>query len=322
MKNMIICFCIFLMACNASETDNTDTAQSAEQDTIKTVLFEVEQLAGDFQFVEGPVWSGKGYLLFSDIPANKIYRWDNDSGVGIYLDSCGHVGRGDKEVSNGTGTNGLAFDGEGNLIICQHANRQLLKMDTAGTYTILADRYKGRRLNSPNDLVIKSNGAIYFTDPPYGLDKLDESPQKELPFNGVYLLQNDTLTLLDSTLTRPNGIGLSPDEKYLYVANSDRKNKIWVRYEVNENGRVSNRTVFCDANASDEKGGPDGLKVDGRGKIFATGPGGIWIISPEGKHLETIQLPEIPANCAWGDSGYKTLFATARTGLYKIVLEN
>lgn len=319
MKNAVFYFCIFLMACNASQTDKKDDHQSMEKDTTKIFSFDVEKLAGDFQFVEGPVWCSKGYLLFSDIPANKIYRWDKDAGIGIYLDSCGHVGRGDKEVSNGTGTNGLAFDSDGNLIICQHANRQLLKMDTAGNYTILADRYKGKRLNSPNDLVINSNGAIYFTDPPYGLDKLDESPQKELAFNGVYLLQNDSLILLDSTLTRPNGIGLSPDEKYLYVANSDSNNKIWMRYAINEDGTVSNRTVFCDANASDEKGGPDGLKVDDKGNIFATGPGGIWIISPEGEHLETIKLPELPANCAWGSSGYNTLYATARTGLYKIV---
>jgi gluconolactonase len=185
--------------------------------------------------------------------------------------------------------------------------------------TTLVDRFEGKRLNSPNDLVYRSDGSLYFTDPPYGLPKGDEDPAKELNFNGVYRLAGGKLELLTKELTRPNGIALSPDEKTLYVANSDEKRKIWMRYDVAPDGRISNGKVFADVTSEKEDGLPDGLKVDAQGNVYATGPGGIRVFAPDGKHLGTIKVGENPANCGWGDDG-KTLYMTAISGLYRIKL--
>jgi gluconolactonase len=185
--------------------------------------------------------------------------------------------------------------------------------------TTLVDKFGGKKLNSPNDLVFRSDGSLYFTDPPYGLPKQDDDPAKELKFNGVYRLAGGKLQLVIKDLTRPNGIAFSPDEKTLYVANSDPERKLWMRYDVAANGSVSNGKVFADATAEKEDGLPDGMKVDSLGNIYATGPGGVWVFSPDGKHLGTIKPPETPANCGWGEDG-KSLYLTARTGLYRIKL--
>jgi gluconolactonase len=185
---------------------------------------------------------------------------------------------------------------------------------------VLAEDYDGKRLNSPNDLVYKSDGSLYFTDPPFGLLMQDDDPQKELDFNGIFRLSPDgRLELLARDQTRPKGIAFSPDEKTLYVSNSDPNQKLWMAYDVNDDGSISHGRVLLDVTSEMTSGLPDGLKLDKQGNLFATGPGGVWIFSPQGQHLGTIQPEEVPANVAWGDDG-KTLYMTARTGIYRIRL--
>jgi gluconolactonase len=279
----------------------------------------VEKLAGGFGFIEGPLWV-HGYLLFSDIPKMVIWRWMPDGQVTPYRKPSGFNGPGVPPSSQSAGSNGLTLDRQGRLIVCEHGNRRLVRLEKDGHVTVLASHYQGKRLNSPNDVVCRKDGSLYFTDPPYGLPREDKSPFKELPFNGIYRLSGGTPQLLDKDLTRPNGLAFSPDEKILYVANSDSKRKIWMRFEVKTDGTLANGRVFFDVTSEDAVGAPDGMKVDRRGNLYGTGPGGIWIFSPQGKHLGSIQLPEIPANCNWGDADGKTLYITARTGLYRIRL--
>jgi gluconolactonase len=204
-------------------------------------------------------------------------------------------------------------------LLCQHMNRRIVRVGKDLKMTPLVERYDGKRLNSPNDLVFRSDGALYFTDPPYGLVKQDEDPAKEIPFNGVMRFKDGKVDVIIKDLTRPNGIAFSPDEKVLYVSNSDEKQKVWMRYDVAPDGTVSNGRVFFNVTAEREAGLPDGLKVDSKGNVYATGPGGVWVFSPEGKNLGTIKPPETPANCNWGDDG-KSLYITAQTGLYRIKL--
>lgn len=280
----------------------------------------IEKLAGGFKFTEGPVWIRAGYLLFSDIPNSAIMKWTPDGKVSIFRKpkSDWNTVPLPNEIVE---PNGETVDHEGRLTVCEHRNRRVSRLGKDGHLTVLADRYQGKRLNSPNDLVYKSDGSLYFTDPPYGFAKEDQDPAKELPFNGVYRWAGGKLELLYRGLSRPNGLAFSPDEKFLYVDNSDPNKKIWMRFEVTSGGKLSNEKVFYDSTSSTEDGLPDGMKVDQKGNVYGTGPGGIWIFSPEGKHLGTIQPPEIPANCAWGDKDGKTLYMTARTGLYRIRLK-
>ena len=279
----------------------------------------IEKVADGFKFTEGPVWHKNGYLLFSDIPSNKIHKYTPEEGVSTYIENSGFVGTSiDKE---GPGSNGLTFDNSGNLIICQHGARQVVKFDQAGNYIPLARQYGGKRLNSPNDAVVKSNGSIFFTDPPWGLEKLEEDPEKELDFQGVYRLKNGSLELIDSELKRPNGIAFSPEEEYLYVTDTDGDRKLYYRYDVDEDGNISNRKLFFDASEIKEKGGPDGIKVDKKGNCYFTGPGGVLVINPKGVHIGTIAPAELPANIGWGGKDGKTLFMTCRTGLYSIKLK-
>jgi gluconolactonase len=217
------------------------------------------------------------------------------------------------------GPNGMIADKDGAVLLCQHGNRRIVRITPDKKVSTVIDRFQGKRLNSPNDLVYRSDGSLYFTDPPYGLTGGDEDKAKELKFNGVYRLANGKLQVLVKDLTRPNGIAFSPDEKILYVANSDEKRKIWMRYDVKTDGTLANGKVFADATQQTEPGLPDGMKVDAKGNVYATGPGGIWILSPEGKHLGTIKPPETPANCNWGDDG-RSLYITAQTGLYRLKL--
>ena len=279
----------------------------------------VEKIAGGFKFIEGPVWHKNGYLLFSDIPSNKIHKYIPEDGVTTHIENSGFVGSNDDK--EGPGSNGLTLDMAGNLIICQHGARQLVKYDLRGKYTVIASQYGGKRLNSPNDAVVKSDGSIFFTDPPWGLPKNGDDPNKELNHQGVYRLKKGNLKLIDGDLSSPNGIAFSPEEKYLYVANLHGNRKEYFRYEVDGNGNISNRILFFDASSFEESGSPDGIKVDIKGNCYFTGPGGVLVITPKGEHIGTIAPPERPANIAWGGKEGKTLFMTCRTSLYSIELK-
>ena len=278
----------------------------------------IEKLAGGFLFTEGPVWVGDGgYLLFSDPDNNLIYRWSAEEGVSIYRTHSGYTGMDIGEYGQ-PGSNGLTVDGQGRLTINEHGNRRVTRLEKNGQLTVLADSYQGKRLNSPNDLVYRSDGALYFTDPPFGLPRFFADPRKELPFSGVYCLINGELKLVSTDLTGPNGLAFSPDEKYLYVDNWDEKSKVILRYEVRPDGTLTNKTVFFDATSEPGDDAWDGLKVDQDGNVYASGPGGLWILSPGGKHLGTIVGPEQPHNLAWGDEDHRTLYLAAQTGLYRI----
>jgi gluconolactonase len=279
----------------------------------------IEKVHGGFGFTEGPVWVRSGsYLLFSDLPNNAILKWSPDGSVSVFR----------KNIFSGSypdgvqiGSNGLTLDKQERLIAAEHGNRRVSRIEKDGTVTILADRYDGKRLNSPNDLVCKSNGDIYFTDPP-GLYRSypqgAEVPKRELDFAGVYrVTAPGKIELATKEVPYPNGIAFSPDEKRLYVASS-RPEKFWMVYNVAADGSLSNGKKFFDATNIPGEGVPDGMKVDRAGNIYATGPAGVMVFSPEAKLLGTIQLPEIPANLNWGDADGKTLYITARTGLYRI----
>ena len=291
----------------------------------------VEKLAGDLGFLEGPLWvhsKGQGYLLFSDIPANVIRKWDPKGGVSVFLEKSGFTGADASNVGGQTnngfgmvnliGSNGITLDKQGRIVFCQHGDRQISRLEKNGERTVLASHYDGKRLNSPNDLVFKSDGSLYFTDPTAGLRLQDKDPAKELPFNGVYRLVKGKVELLSKDFARPNGIAFSPDEKYLYV--DDTTKKIIMRFDVQPDGGVTNGQVITDMNSDTAPGAPDGMKVDQKGNIYCTGPGGFWIMSPDGKHIATVKTKELPANLNWGDDDGKTLYLTARTGLYRIRL--
>ncbi|MEO8125921.1 MAG: SMP-30/gluconolactonase/LRE family protein [Bryobacteraceae bacterium] len=301
-------------------------------DSLVPTSAKIEKLLGGQEFTEGPMYMREGFLLFSDIPRNAIYKWTADGTVTEFRKQSGYSGT-DAPKGAFIGSNGLTLDKQGRLTICEHGNRRVTRLESNDAVTVMADKFEGKRLNSPNDAVYKSDGSLYFTDPPYGFPKEDDDPKKELKFNGVYRLQDGKLQLLTKELTRPNGLAFSPDEKYLYVANSDAKRKIWMRYEVEADGKIKNGKVFYDVTSQTADGLPDGMKVDTYGNLYATGPGGIWVISPEGKHLGTIKPPETPANLHWGKSPstvdqapmgsgeYATaLYITARTGVYRISL--
>jgi gluconolactonase len=278
----------------------------------------IEKVAGGFTFTEGPLWRPSGVLWFSDVIANVVRQWSPDGTVTEILRPGGYDGNSLPEGGY-IGPNGMTADKDGAVLLCQHGNRRIVRITPDRKVSVVADKFEGKRLNSPNDLVFRSDGSLYFTDPPYGLPKGDDDPMKELKFNGVYRLAGGKLQLLVKDLTRPNGIAFSPDERTLYVANSDEKRRIWMRYDVAPNGSVSNGKVFADVTAEPEAGLPDGMKVDSLGNVYGTGPGGVWVFSPDGKHLGTIKPAEQPANCGWGDDG-KSLYITARTSLYRIKL--
>jgi gluconolactonase len=279
---------------------------------------QIEKLASGFTFIEGPLWRPSNALWFSDVVGNVVRQWTPDGKVTEILRPGGYDGN-SLPADGFNGPNGMTADKDGAVLLCQHGNRRIARIDKDMKVTTLVDKFEGKKFNSPNDLVFRSDGALYFTDPPYGLPKGDDDPTKELKFNGVFRLANGKLQAIVKDLTRPNGIALSPDEKTLYVAVSDPDHKVWMRYDLAANGTVSNGKVFADVTAEKEDGLPDGMKVDSLGNVYGSGPGGIWVFSPDGKHLGTIKPPETPANCGWGDDG-KTLYITARTGLYRIKL--
>jgi gluconolactonase len=318
---------LYVHAQGANEVVRLDPAL----DAIISTDAKVEKLAGDFGFVEGPVWvrQGAGYLLFSDIPANAINKWTSDGKVSVFVKPSGFTGTDASDVgsqnNNGRevvtllGSNGVTLDRDGRVVFCAHGDRAVIRLEKNGKRTVLADRYDGKRLNSPNDLTYKSDGSLYFTDPPAGLRKGEDDPKKELPFDGVYLLKGGKVQLLDKSFTRPNGIAFAPGEKYLYV--NDTTRKLIMRYEVRPDDTIANGHVFIDMSEDKAAGVPDGMKVDEKGNVYCTGPGGFWIMSPEGKHLGTVKTPELPANLAFGDADGKTLYLTARTGLYRVKLK-
>jgi gluconolactonase len=277
----------------------------------------IEKIAGGFVFTEGPLWLRDGSLIFSDVPENVIHRWTTDGKTAVWLKPSGYD-KSDAPKGAFVGSNGLTMDSQGRVVICQHGNGQVVRREADGKLTVLAAKYEGKRLNSPNDAVYAKDGSLYFTDPPYGFVGQDKDPKKELDFNGVFRLSGSTLTLLTKELTRPNGLAFSPDQKFLYVANSDPAHKKWIRYDVRPNGTLGFGKLFADVTAEKADGLPDGLKVDTAGNVWATGPGGVWVFDPSGKHLGTIAPPEVPANCHWGDADGKTLYMTARTGVYRI----
>ena len=286
----------------------------------------IEILAEGFDWAEGPLWLPEQQaVIFSDIPPNTIYKWKEGEGKSVYLKPSGYTG----EIARGgeVGSNGLLLNAKGELVLCQHGDRRMAKMNapldaSKPEYITLAGEYDGKRFNSPNDATYHSNGDLYFTDPPYGLEKNMDDPAKEIDFQGVYRLGTDgVVTLLTEELSRPNGIAFSPDEKTLYVANSDPNRAIWMAFDVNEDGTLSNGRVFFDATSMvDNNGLPDGMKVDEKGNIFATGPGGVLIFNPEGEHLGTIHTGQATANCGFGDDG-STLYLTADMYLMRVRLK-
>ena len=282
-----------------------------------------EIIGSGFAWSEGPAWrKNGGYLLFSDIPKNTIYRWTPSAGLSVFLRPAGYTEA--DPFGSGLGCNAMTFDAHDRLIINDMGNRRVVRLDEQNwTKVVLADRYLGKRLNSPNDLAFRSNGDLYFTDPPYGLEGLNDDPHKELKFNRVYRLDTrGHLTLLTDALTFPNGIAFSPDEKTLYIQVSDPKNAVWMAYDVTPDGNITRGRVFFDAKPlvrAGKKGLPDGMKLDQGGNIFGGGPGGILVISPDGRHLGTIVTGRVTSNCAFGEDG-STLFMTADSFVLRIRL--
>ena len=269
---------------------------------------QVEQIGTGCLFTEGPIWNVEGnFLLFSDIPADQIKMWTPDSGITTFRQPSGQ-------------SNGLTYDKQKRLLACEHANRRVSRTELDGTVTTLVSHYEGKKLNSPNDIVVKSDGSIYFTDPPYGLKaEYGEEGGAELDFQGVYRLSADgqQLTLLVDDFERPNGLCFSPDESILYI---DDTTRMHVRaFDVQADGTITKDRVF--AVEKGEHGAPDGMKVDQQGNVYLTGPQGIWIFDPEARHLGVIQVPEGAANLGWGGENWQTLFITARSSIYQIQLK-
>lgn len=334
MKNINIFLISFLLlSCNMQEKKEIKrTIGSIERydDELNQIIAEnteIEIIAEGFDWSEGPLWISQGnFLIFSDIPPNRIYKWSQQDSLSIYLEPSGYTGN---ENRNGEpGSNGLLLSPEGALVLCQHGDRRVAVMnasldDPKPVYETLAGMYEGKRLNSPNDACYHSNGDLYFTDPPYGLEGNVNDPAKEIDFQGVYRLTSEgQVDLLTDKLSRPNGIAFSPDEKKLYVANSDPEKAIWMVYDVMSDGNISEGRIFYDATpkVGQEKGLPDGLKVNKKGYVFATGPGGVWVFNPDGKHLGTIKTTQATANCAF-DTDEKTLYITADMFLLRVNLK-
>lgn len=268
---------------------------------------QLERLATGFKFTEGPVWdSARRCLYFSDIPPGIIYRWSPEAGIQVHREPSGNA-------------NGLTLDPGGRLLACEHGNRRVSRGEQGGVVRALATHYQGKRLNSPNDIVVRADGSIYFTDPPYGLP--NQSEGKEMPFQGVYRLlpESGEVTLLVDDFERPNGLAFSPDEQVLYIDDSARQH---VRaFDVKADGTLTNGRLMAELDPSVGEGAPDGLKVDREGNLYVTGPGGVWVISPAGERLGVLLFPEVPANLAWGGDDWRTLYVTARTSLYQVRLK-
>lgn len=342
MKNLILILliAIYCVGCSSEKRDTKDETGSNQEDfqpfieqieneleTIIDPASRVEIIAEGYDWTEGPLWIDGLGLLFSDIPPNKIYLWTKEEGAKLYLTPSGYTGNNPREGEKGS--NGLLLDRNGNLVLCQHGDRRMAKMnaplnDPKPDFVTIIDNYKGSKLNSPNDACFNRSGDLYFTDPPYGLEKRMSDPSKEIDFQGVYKLsRSGELQLLTDEMSRPNGIAFSPDEKILYVANSDPENAIWLAYSLNDEGLIESKRIFHDATSLVEKeaGLPDGLKVDSGGNIFATGPGGVWIFNDKGKVLGKIKTGQATSNCAIGNNG-TVLYITADMYVMKVNLKS
>jgi gluconolactonase len=281
----------------------------------------LERVAGGFEFTEGPVWSPDGALLFSSPNTNTIYRLDPELGrITVFRSKSGYTGP-DIGRYFQPGSNGLTFDPEGRLVLCQHGNRRVLRVNPHGDTTVIADRFEGARLNSPNDVVCRSDGSVWFTDPPFGRPGMASDPDRELDFSGVYRVDPDgRVVLIDASLAGPNGIAFSPDERTLYVGDWDDDHKVVMRYALDSEGEVLDSSVLCDLTALPGDDAIDGIKVDPAGRLFVCGPGGIWVLSPDGERLGLLELPEAPHNLAWGDADGRSLYVTALTSIYRLRL--
>ncbi len=297
--------------------------KDAALDAIVPANPKIFKLAEGFQFTEGPLWlRERGVLLFSDPNGNKIYQYDPQDGgtLSVFREKSGYDGA-DIGLYSQPGSNGLTLDPAGHLTIGEHGRHRIVQLNGSDAATVLVDSYQGKRLNSPNDLVYRSDGTLFFTDPPFGLPKFFDDPRRELPYSGVFALRNGELRLLTQELAGPNGLAFSPDEKFLYVTNWDVTKKVVMRYAVAADGTLSGGRVFFDmTNAPEDRDlALDGIKLDRAGNLYVSGPGGLWILDAEGKHLGTIKGPRLAANFAWGDDG-KALYLTARSGLYRLPL--
>jgi gluconolactonase len=306
--------------------------RDAALDAILAPDAAMEILAEGFDWTEGPLWiADGGYLIFSDIPPNKVMKWKEGEGVSVYLAQSGYLGpipRPNHIAPDEPGSNGLLLDPQGRLLLCQHGDRRVARMEAPLSrpeprYASVADRFEGKRFNSPNDACFHPNGDLYFTDPPYGLTRKEGDPTRELDFQGVYRAGKDgKVTLLTKEMSRPNGIAFSPDARTLYVANSDPKRAVWMAFDVKADGTLGPGRLFYDATGSvgKEKGLPDGLKVDRRGNLLATGPGGVWIFNAQGKVLGRLLTGQATSNCAFGEGG-RSLFITADMFLVRVRLQ-
>jgi gluconolactonase len=341
---LILTLCLVLAACHArrSETFTAEQIPAAVEgldpaaNAIIPAAPMLQKIATGYTWTEGPVWIRDGFLLFAEIPSNTIRKIVPGHPATVFLQPSGYLGSAPFRGRE-PGSNGMTLDARGRLTVAGHGQRDVYRIDSLGDpaahRTVLADTYQGKRLNSPNDLVYRADGSLYFTDPPYGLPMQNDSdPGKELTVNGVYRLssasdqapgtppQRDKLQLLVGDLPRPNGIAFSPDEKFLYVSNTGPR-KIWMRYPVKPDGTLGAGEVFFDASSDTRGGSPDGIKVDRAGNIYGSGPGGVWILSPAGKHIATILMPEIVSNVCWGGSDGRSLFITASSSVYQIDLK-
>lgn len=286
----------------------------------------IEIIAQGYTWTEGPVYVEKeNFLLFSEIPSNKIYKWKEGEGTTLYLSPSGYTGT--EPLEKEPGSNGLLIDHNGDLVICQHGNRQIARMQApltnpAPQFETIASHYNGKKLNSPNDIVQASNGDFYFTDPPYGLEKGLDDPGRELNFQGVYCIKSDgKIYLVTDKIKFPNGITLSPDNKFLYVANSDSENRLWMRYELNDSGLVKNESIFYKVSQEEKmEGSPDGMKMSRNGYLFASGPGGVWIFNPAGNVIARIYTGEPTSNC-FLDEKNKMLYMTCASYVMRVKIK-
>lgn len=287
----------------------------------------VESLASGYDWAEGPLYIADGdYVLFSDVPQNKVYKWKEGEGASLYLDSSGYIGP--NVPKREPGSNGLLLDKDGKLVLCQHGFRRVARMEAPldapkAIYTPLADKFQGKRLNSPNDAVFHSNGDLYFTDPPYGLDGGTNDSAKEQPHHGVYRAKpGGQVDLLTKEFNYPNGIAFTPGEKYLIVAHSDADNMVWMKYELDKNGLIKSKSIFYKIKEEEKKlpGAPDGFKINKMGYVFASGPGGIWVFNTAGKPIAKIYTGQATSNCAFS-ADQRTLYMTCDAFLYRLKLK-
>jgi gluconolactonase len=347
MKNTIlfaslICVVAFSACNNNADTEKKEVAAPAGpvKDSTRHIQImdaealgiidstaDIEIISKGYKWSEGPVYnSDSDYLLFSDVPANKIYKWKEGNGTSLYLEPSGYTGTVPRNKE--PGSNGLVIDKNGRLVLCQQGNRQIGRMKTSLSdpkpqFEVITSSYNGKKFNSPNDVVYAKNGNLYFTDPPYGLEKGVKDSTKELPFQGVFLVKpGGKSQLVTDKVSYPNGIALSPDDKYLYISNSDTDNKEWTRYELNKDGLIAKDTVFYRVSAEEGKmpGGPDGMKTDAKGYIYATGPGGIWVFNPAGKVIARIYTGQLTSNC-FLDQHHNMLYMTCNSLVMRVKLK-